>query len=69
METTYETFMQYGALGAICVVLIINSLLDRKERQKDREERRAMWNELLAVARTGANGYSELSTFLREKFK
>lgn len=69
MEQTYETFLQYGALGAICVVLVINSLLDRKERQKDREERRAMWNELLTVAKSASTGYSELSAFLKERQK
>lgn len=69
MDATYETYLQYGALGATCVVLIINSLLDRKERQKDREERRAMWNELLEVAKSASNGYSELSAFLKEKFR
>lgn len=52
-------FLQNGPFAVFCMVLLYNSWLDRKER-------RAMWNELLQVAKDASGGYKELATIVRE---
>lgn len=52
-------FLNNGPFAVFCIILLYSSWLDRKEK-------RAMWNELLQVAKDASGGYKELSALIRE---